>query len=387
MLSKVRIAVLHSRYLSGPASGENRVLSDDIKLLTDAGHEVKSWTPSPGRTRKDQAKAAVQAIWSIDAVARVRDLVENWGAQILHCHNLFPLLSPAIIREASDSGAGVVMTLHNYRLMCVKGSFHRDGRTCEECLGRGPWRGVAHRCYRGSALASGVLATSLVVHRHMKTFDHVDRFLAVSEFVRQKHIQAGISIERIGVAPQFTWPVERREGPGEYFLYLGRLTQEKGANTLVEAWTQQMGRLVIVGDGPEMEHLKAIASPVVEFRGLVPGEKVPALLRRARALMVPSLANDPAPRSVTEAYAAGVPVVASRSGGLPETVRDGESGLLVTAGAADEWAVAVERLSDDSEAIRMGVGAWRLWSDVHRPEHSLERLESTYRAAIERSGK
>jgi glycosyltransferase involved in cell wall biosynthesis len=382
----VRVAVFHSRYLSGPASGENRVFGDDIKLLTDAGHEVRSWTPSPGTTPKEQAKAAVQAVWSVEAVARVRELVGTWGAEIVHCHNLFPLLSPAVIREASAQGAGVVMTLHNYRLMCLAGSFHRDGHTCEECLGRAPWRGVAHRCYRGSALASGVLATSLITHRSMNTFDRVDRFIAVSGFVRQKHVEAGISAERIGVATQFAWPTTRREGPGDYFLYVGRLTREKGVNSLVEAWTQDMGRLLVVGDGPEMAHLRAVVSPAVEFHGLVSGDEVPALLRGARALLVPSLANDPAPRSVSEAYAAGVPVVASRRGGLPEMVRDGESGLLVTAGAADEWAIAVGRLSDDEEAIRLGAGAWRLWSEMHSPQHSLERLEKAYATALEHRG-
>jgi glycosyltransferase involved in cell wall biosynthesis len=382
----VRVAVFHSRYLSGPASGENRVLGDDIKLLTDAGHEVRSWTPSPGTTPREQAKAAVQAVWSVEAVARVRELVGTWGAEIVHCHNLFPLLSPAVIREASAQGAGVVMTLHNYRLMCLAGSFHRDGHTCEECLGRTPWRGVAHRCYRGSAAASGVLATSLITHRSMKTFDRVDRFMAVSGYVKQKHVEAGISTELIGVAPQFAWPTARREGPGEYFLYLGRLTQEKGANSLVEAWRQDLGRLVVVGDGPEMAHLRAVAPSAVELHGVVSGDEVPALLRGARALLVPSLAHDPAPRSVTEAYAAGVPVVASRRGGLPEIVRDGESGLLVAAGVADEWAAAVGRLSDDTEAIRLGAGAWRLWSQMHSPEHSLERLEKAYATALEHRG-
>jgi glycosyltransferase involved in cell wall biosynthesis len=383
----VRIAVLHSRYLSGPASGENRVVGDDVALLSEAGHEVRSWTPSPSAGPRAQARAARQAVWSNEAVRRVREMVGTWRAEIVHCHNLFPLISPAVVREASAQGAGVVMTLHNYRLMCLAGSFYRDDHPCEECLGRPPWRGVAHRCYRGSALASGVLATSLIAHRSMHTFDQVDRFLAVSDFVRKKHLEAGMSAERIEVTPQFAWPTERREGPGDYFLYVGRLTREKGANTLIEAWTRDLGRLVVVGDGPEMAHLRAVASSGVEFRGLVPGDAIPALLRGARALLVPSLAPDPAPRSVTEAFAAGVPVVASRSGGLPEAVKNGESGLLANPRAAGEWAAVVRRLSDDGEAIRLGAGAWHVWSKTHRPEHSLARLESAYRAALARSGR
>jgi glycosyltransferase involved in cell wall biosynthesis len=382
----MRIAILHSRYLSGPASGENRVLADDVQLLTEAGHEVRSWTPSPGTSPGDQARAAVQAVWSVEAVAQVRELVGSWGAEIVHCHNLFPLLSPAVIREADAQGAGVVMTLHNYRLMCLAGSFFRAGGTCEECLGRVPWRGVAHSCYRGSALGSGVLAASLTMHRTLKTFDRVDRFLAVSDYVRKKHVEGGIAAERIAVTPQFAWPTERREGPGDYFLYLGRLTREKGANALIEAWEQRLGRLVVVGDGPELSRLRAVASPAVDFRGLMPGDAVPALLRGAKALLVPSLTNDPAPRSVAEAYAAGVPVLASRRGGLPEAIKDGETGMLIAPGATQEWIAAVERLADERESMRLGEGALRRWSESHRPQHSLRRLEDIYTAVVGRAG-
>ena len=379
----MRIVVVHSRYLSGPASGENRVADDQVQLLTEAGHDVQSLMLLPDARPRNQARTAAHAVWSVDRQRQVRELVREWGAQIVHFHNLFPLVSPAAIREAGAQGAGVVATLHNYRLMCLAGSLFRENHTCEVCVGRAPWRGVWHRCYRKSAVASGVLATSLVVHRGLKTFDRVDRFLAVSDFVQKKHVDAGIPGTRIQVAPQFAWPTARRDGPGDYFLYVGRLTQEKGANALVESWAPDLGQLVVVGDGPEMARLRAVAHPSIEFRGLVDGDAVPALLRRARALLVPSLWHDAAPRSVTEAYATGVPVLASRMGGLTETVRNNESGLLVAPGAQGESAEAVRRLSNDDEAIRLGDGAWRLWSTMHRPEHALARLESVYHAVLE----
>lgn len=379
----MRIAVLHSRYLSGVASGENRAVEDDIRLLSEAGHEVRSWTPSPQTLGGGAAAmAGMGAVWSKQAVRQVRWLVEDWGANIVHFHNLFPLISPAAIRKASAAEAGVVMTLHNYRLMCLPASLLRDGRPCEDCIGRLPLAGVLHRCYRGSSLASAALATSLSMHRGLGTFDRVNLFLAVSDFVRVKHLEAGFAEDRLRVAPQFAWPTTPREGPGEYFLYLGRLAENKGAATLVDAWSERLGRLVIVGDGPQMAHLQSIAPPSVEFRGLVPSETVPELLRGARALLVPSLVYDAAPRAVAEAYAAGVPVLASRIGGLPEIVRDHESGMLLTPGAPEEWTAAIERLSDDRESVRLGSGALRLWSERHRPEHSLERLEGAYRAVL-----
>jgi glycosyltransferase involved in cell wall biosynthesis len=211
-------------------------------------------------------------------------------------------------------------------------------------------------------------------------------FLAVSEFVRTKHVEAGFPVDRLRVAPQFAWPTTPRQGPGEYFLYLGRLAQNKGTATLMDAWTERSGRLLVVGDGPEMSHLRSVAPPSVEFRGLVPADIVPELLRGARALLVPSLVYDAAPRVIAEAYAAGVPVLASRIGGLPEVVRDGESGMLITPGAPDEWAAAVERLSDDGESVRLGAGALRLWAERHRPDQSLSRLEDAYTTVLGSTG-
>jgi glycosyltransferase involved in cell wall biosynthesis len=135
-----------------------------------------------------------------------------------------------------------------------------------------------------------------------------------------------------------------------------------------------------------MAHLRSVAPPSVEFRGLVPADAVPELLRGARALLVPSLVYDAAPRAISEAYAVGVPVLASRIGGLPEVVRNGESGMLITPGAPDEWAAAVERLSDDGESLHLGAGALRCWSERHRPEQSLSRLDDAYITALERAG-
>jgi glycosyltransferase involved in cell wall biosynthesis len=384
----VRVAILHSRYLSGDASGENRAVADDIQLLRQAGHELTSWTPSPSDSGAiAEARSGVSAVWSSEGVRQVRRLVREWGADIVHFHNLFPLVSPAAVREAGAEGAGIVMTLHNYRLMCLPASLLRDGRPCEDCVGRSPWAGVVHSCYRDSRLGSGALATALSVHRRLGSFERIHQFLAVSEFVRAKHVKAGFAAQRLRVAPQFAWPTTPREGPGDYFLYLGRLAENKGAATLMQAWPECAGRLLVVGDGPQMSELRAMAPGCVEFRGLVAGEAVPGLLRGARALLVPSLVYDAAPRAVAEAYAAGVPVLASRIGGLPEVVREDESGMLITPGAVEEWGEAIERLADDEVSVRLGAGALALWHERHRPELSLGRLESAYAAALEDRGR
>jgi glycosyltransferase involved in cell wall biosynthesis len=371
----VKVLVLHSRYASGHLSGENRVVADEARLLEQAGHEVCVWAPSGEALRGARAlRAGVEAVWSRAAERAVRD----FRPDVVHCHNLFPLLSPAALRQAS-SEAPVVVTLHNYRLLCLPATFVRDGRSCEDCLGRIPWRGAVYGCYRGSRAASTPLALSLTLHRAIGSFDRVSLYLAVSDFVREKHVQAGFPRTRISVKPNFVWPTEPRRGPGGAFLYLGRLAPEKGIRELVEAWRTVPAPLVVVGDGPEAERLRSSLPRNVELRPPVPPEEIPRLLASARALVFPTLAYEGAPRAILEAFAAGVPVLARSVGAVPELVEDGGSGLLLPSLAAAEVATAAERLLDDAEAERMGDAAWTTWRDRYSPERGLANLEQAYR--------
>ncbi len=375
----MRVLVLHSRYLSGPVSGENRVVEDETALLRERGHEVHAWTPSP--VELGNLEAGVRTVWSTEATRRVRSLLGRIRADVVHVHNLFPMLSPAVLRKAAAEAA-VVMTLHNYRYSCLPGTFLLDGRVCEDCLGKVAWRGVTRGCFRGSRAASAVLASSYVLHKSIGSFDRVDRFLAVSDFMRAKHIEAGVPADRIFVQRNFAAPAPRREGTGRYFLYIGRLAPEKGLSFLVDAWRATDAHLLVVGEGPEETRLRAAAPPNVEFRGSVSGGEVPGLLRHARGLVVPSQWFEGTPRSVIEAFAAGVPVLASRIGSLAEVVDDGSTGYLLPPDDGTRWIEAVTRLRDDGENRRLGEGAYAAWEHGYRPEHAIEGLESSYRAAI-----
>jgi glycosyltransferase involved in cell wall biosynthesis len=377
----MRVLIVHSRYRSG-VSGENRVVDDEARLLLDGGHDVHVWDPTPSVGPLALARTAAGAVWSRSASTEIRRLVRDRRADVVHCHNLFPVLSPAALRAAASEGAAVVVTLHNYRMLCLPADFRRAGQPCEDCLGRVPWRGVVRRCYRGSVFGSGALATSLTLHRTLDTFDAPRKFLAVSQFVRQKHIDAGWAPERITVKPNFSWPAPRRDGLGDYFVFLGRLSPEKGIAELVAAWGRIPAKLVVVGTGPQESEMRSVASPQVEFRGLVAATEVPSILAGARALMVPSMCYEGQPRSVLEAYAAGVPVVAHRIGGLPEVVIEGETGMLVDPADERGWSDAVLRLLDDREARRLGDGAYRCWNNHYSPKRALQLLEIAYREAL-----
>jgi glycosyltransferase involved in cell wall biosynthesis len=378
----MRVLILHSRYSSGPASGENRVVDDEARLLTEAGHHVELFAPDLGRPAGlDLISAGLGTIWSRQAGEHVVKLIEQSTPDLVHCHNLFPSLSPSVIR-ASTEDIPVVMTLHNYRLRCLSATLFRDGRVCEDCLGRTPWPGIVHRCYQESLAASVALASSLVLHRVIGSFGRVRLFIAISEFVREKHIEGGISPSQIIAKPHFVWPVQRRESPGEYFLYLGRLAPEKGVDFLLGAWKHVAAKLLIAGDGPDSTRLRGIAPANVEFRGTIEPDEVPRLLRGARALLVPSTWYEGAGRVVLEAYAAGVPVLATRVGALPEVVRDGITGLLLPTNDTRAWVEATERIGDDTESKRMGEAGWELWRERYSPETGLENLQRAYRRAL-----
>jgi glycosyltransferase involved in cell wall biosynthesis len=377
----MRLLILHSRYLSGSASGENRVVEDEARLLAEHGHRVAVWTPSIREGGGiSMARAAAGAIWSRSSMDRLRRLVERHRPDVVHVHNVFPSLSPAVLRAVPPS-VPLVMTLHNYRLTCLPGNLFRDGAVCEDCLGRAPIPGVVHGCYRGSVPASAVVATSLQIHRLARTFDRVDLFLAVSEFVRQQHLRIGVDAARIVVKRNFAWRSDRRQGPGGSFLYAGRLAPEKGLENLLRAWSRVPAALEIVGEGPDELRLRSIASPNVTFRATVPGDEAAAIIRRARAIVIPSEWYEPAPRTIVEAYAAGVPVLASRIGGLPELVEDGRTGYLIEPGSAQAWATAAMRLCDDRHSNELGANAARLWNERFGPEPAIGALEDAYERA------
>jgi glycosyltransferase involved in cell wall biosynthesis len=378
-----RVLILHSRYLSGPASGENRVVDDESRLLAEAGHQVEVWDPaltSTGSVR--MIKAGIDSVWSRSAVDRINDMIRSHRPDVVHLHNLFPMLSPAAIRAANANGCRVVVTLHNYRLICMQGTLLRDGRICEDCVGRSPLPGVIHSCYRDSAAGSVAIGTSIGLHRKLRTFDSVTRFLSISDFVKAKHVQAGFPAESIYVKPHFAWPAPRRQGPGDYFLYVGRLSEEKGPQTLIRAWSRFPGRLVVVGDGPEGAMLRQDAPQGVSFTGALAAEDVPAVVAGARAVMIPSLCYEGAGKVVLEAYASGVPVIASRIGGLPEVIEEGETGYLVEPEDVEGWVSAASRLLDDSLCERMGELALSAWQRDFSPTQGLRNLELAYQDAL-----
>src|SRR5581483_9761958 len=188
--------------------------------------------------------AAARTVWSRPAYRVLRELLRAHRPAVAHFHNTFPLISPAAYYACRAERVPVVQTLHNFRLLCPNALFFRDGRVCEDCLGKAvPWPGVAHKCYRGSRSASAAVCTMLTVHRALGTWHTaVDRFIALTDASRRKFVAGGLPADKIAVKANFVDPDPGPgTGAGGYGVFVGRLSAEKGVGTLLKAW-QQLGR-------------------------------------------------------------------------------------------------------------------------------------------------
>ncbi|MCA1978452.1 MAG: glycosyltransferase family 4 protein [Thiobacillus sp.] len=387
----LRILVAHNAYQH--RGGEDTVVESETALLRAHGHVVETFARSNDEVAGMSALAlAQQTLWSGRTSRELGIVIRDFKPDVIHAHNTFPLISPSLYWAAARAGVPVVQTLHNFRLMCLNALFLREGRVCEDCMGRQPWRGVARACYRGSRPASAVLAGMLTLHRALGTYRHkVGRYIALNEFCRGKFIEGGLPAERVVVKPNFVdWPETRPHpnplpgGEGERFglLFVGRLSVEKGVATLAEAMRALPdARLRVAGDGPQAAVLDGL--PGVARLGSQPGDAVRREMSRARALVVPSIWYENFPRTIVEAFASGLPVIASRIGALAEIVTDGHTGLLFEAGNARDLADKLAwALAHPGEMAAMGRNARAQYEAAFSPGVNYSRLMEIYAEAI-----
>jgi glycosyltransferase involved in cell wall biosynthesis len=320
-------------------------------------------------------RIAAETVWSVTSARALGRWLEAFRPSVAHFHNTFPLISPSGYYVCRRLGIPVVQTLHNYRIICPSGTLFRSGEPCERCVGRVPIASVRYGCYRSSRLATAPVAAMTALHDLLRTWRReVDLFIALSEFSRERFISGGLPPERIVVLPNcvFPDPGERHGSPGDYAVYVGRAAPEKGIPTLMEAWRRVSAPLVLVGATLEESLPRQTWEGYQEritFAGELRREDVLSTVKQARFLVAPSVLYENHPMVVAEAYACGVPVVASRRGALAEWVKDGTTGLLFEPGDPLDLAERAEWSWNNPAALcRMGTNARRVYE---------ERLSST----------
>ncbi|MCK4413716.1 MAG: glycosyltransferase family 4 protein [Candidatus Eisenbacteria sp.] len=335
---------------------------------------------------------ALRAIYSRETVRRVSALIADAHPQIAHLHNIYHQISPSLITALARHDIPMVQSLHDYKAICPGYLMMVKGKVCERCCTGSHFNCVIKRCLLDSYSASFVGWLEWRVHEFLHTYQKISRFLCPSRFLLEKFAEHGIARERLIHFPYFL-PLDEYQPayePQDYFIYLGRLSREKGIATLLAALRRRTGRRLtcrILGEGPLEVELKQQAAEwglrQVEFTGYVQGEALHQAIREAAFTVVPSEWYENLPFSILESFALGTPVVGSRIGGIPEMVIDGETGLTFTPGDADELAAAIDRMeADPAETIAMGRRARRLDEERYAPDPHLDRLERLYQDLI-----
>jgi Glycosyltransferase len=386
----VKILLVHNSYRE--RGGEDVAFEQEAQLLRSGGHDVILYTRSNSAIqdnsllqRLDMAK---RTVWASGTYEDITDLLHRTGPDVVHIHNTVALISPSVYWACRDSRVRVVQTLHNYRLFCPEGNFLRDGQICEQCLDQNLLHSVVNACYHNSRPATAVLAFMLTFHRARQTWDSIHTFIALSEFAKRKFVQCGLPEEKLAIKPNFVYPdpgVQRE--PGQFALYVGRLSQEKGVETLLKAWTniRENIPLIVIGDGPLRNELRARYSsdPRIAFWGQTPRPQVFDAIKGARFLVVPSRCYENFPMAIVESFACGVPVIASNIGAVQELITPERTGLLFQTDDATELAERVAWGWNHSAAMsRMGLESRAIFESKYTADRNYDSLMEIYERTI-----
>ncbi|OCQ98945.1 glycosyl transferase family 1 [Nostoc sp. MBR 210] len=391
----MKLLILHNRYrLTG---GEDKVVQIEKSLLEANGHDVILLEENNLNIVNvwDTLAAAGGAIYSLPSKQLVQAEIIRFSPDIVHVHNFFPLLSPAVYDACYAAGVPVIQTLHNYRLACPKAMPFRDGKICEDCIGTLiPWSSVVHSCYRNSHLQSSVVAAMTTWHRLTGTWQKkVNAYIVLTQFQKEKMIQAGLPSDKIYIKPNFVFQPNKLDSHiqrDNYLLFVGRLSEEKGVSILIDAYIKNhiSTPLKIVGDGPLRQVLQkkvqtAGYANLVEFLGYQDKLVVMELMQRAKFLVFPSIWYEGFPLTIIEAFAASLPVIVSRLGSMAEIVEDHVSGLYFEAGNSEDLAAKIKwAISHPELMINYGDNARLTCEYKYSSEVNYQQLMSIYHKFI-----
>lgn len=364
----MKILIVHNRYRQ--PGGEDIAVESEAALMAERGHTVLRYeTTNEELVKLRPLEQAATAIWNSGARKSLAALVRDAEPDVVHFHNTFPFLSPAVHHIANGKSLRIVQTLHNFRVVCPAATLMRAGRPCEDCVGKVAWRGVVHACYRNNRAATLVAAASVQLARTLERMTSgVHAYIALTAFSREVFLRGGIPAGKVHVKPNFVAPDPGFSAArGEHFLFAGRLEEGKGIRLLIDAWRGMPDPppLRVLGSGPLEAELRELARaiPQISFCGHVPRDRVFRELACARALLIPALWYENFPLLVCEAMAAGCPVIAADGPNLREILLDGRAGVLFKRGDGDSLRRAVE--------------------EARRPDASLAGYARTARAEFE----
>ena len=385
----MKVLQVHNRYRK--PGGEDTVLANEARLLREHGHQVDLLEAHNNDddpvSLPAKLRLARNTLWSATGADLMAAALQQHRPDVVHVHNTFNQLSPVVLRTAVAQGVPVVQTMHNFRAVCANGLLLRDGQPCELCVTAGRWHAVQHRCYRGSAAASTVVALSGALHLWAGTFTQRGvRVIALTEFARALFVRSGLAERVLRVKPNFVYPATASgQQRDQRVVFVGRLAAEKGVDLLLEAWRQlaPVGWVLeLIGQGELRPSAQSLDASVRCLGWLSPTE-VMARIGSARYLVMASRWYEGLPMVLLEAFSAATPIIVPRLGAMAEVVEEGRNGLGFDAGSAASLAGVL------GQALALPPAAWQRLSDgalqsynaLYSPQANHAQLMSIYREA------
>ena len=384
----MKILLVHNYYRG--FGGENNVFEAERDLLIQQGHDVACFT----RTNTDSVSTAQQIqaglgyFYNFQSKVEFENLIKQFKPDIVHIHNLFPIISPSILDACVALHVPTVMTLHNYRLICPNALLLRNNKACEECVDKSfAYPAIQHNCYAESSLRSANLALANFVHAKSHVWqDKISAFITFSEFSKNLFLKSHLKLspEQFYIKPNFVADLGYSSEKSDYFLYVGRLSEEKGIRCLLEAFSASNFLLKIIGDGPLKDLVIASSQQVsnILFLGPQPHENIYAEMKQAIALVLPSFCYEGCSLSMLEAFSTGTPVIASKHGTFPSFIKNEVNGLLFETASVESLLGQLDRLNDLSAQKILSDKARKTYEALYTPEASYQKLIQIYDEVI-----
>lgn len=373
----MRILFIHNRYQQ--RGGEDVAVELESELLREKGHEIRILY------FENIDLNPLRLISNSRSYREVSEAINSFNPDVAHIHNLFFKASPSILRPFSVKNIPVIMTIHNYRLICANALLLRNGRPCELCVeGKFPIHGIRYKCYRNSRAASAMVVAITGTHKVKGTWkNNVDRYIFLTDFSQSRFIGSSLEIgsEKMVVKPNFVKDIgvgNRRE---DFYLFVGRLSEEKGISVLLKAAAGF--RVLVIGEGPYL------TAEGAEFLGKLDRPQVLDYMKRAKALIFPSIWYEGLPYTILEALSVGTPVIASNLGSMAEMIQHGENGFHFEAGNADDLREKLNLFDQLSFEQRqeLGANARKTYLDKYHPEIHYQNILGIYQEAIDQKSR
>jgi glycosyltransferase involved in cell wall biosynthesis len=387
----VRILIIHNRYQY--EGGEDVAVELETALLQQKGHSVNILLFQNQHIHSFSSKitSGLKAFYNKASEEKTSEAIKEFNPDIIHIHNLFFDASPSVLYAAKKYRVPVVLTLHNYRLVCSNALLMRNNQVCELCINQSfPVYGIRYKCYRNSAVESALVTGITGINKLKKTWNnYVTRYITLTEFSKQKFLSSSLKLtdQQVSIVPNYVPDTKKHDLPREnYFLYVGRLSGEKGIHTLLEAFRQlPQVSLVIIGDGPEMSFVQdqSKAHDNIVVAGKKTKAEVMDFMSRCRALVFPSVCYEGLPFTILEAFSTGTPVIASRLGSMQEMIQDGYNGLHFRPNDPEDLKNCILKFNGAAPDQQFNRHARLTYEEKYHPEAHYSAIMAIYQNVID----